>query len=126
MDARRFRKDSAQRCAEFRWWGCVLLTMFALVQTARGAVGPTRVLEPIQSDSHLPLASAVCRPATHAVTPNAAIPVAAWDEAEITFMSDPLQGLIDPFGSARPVNATRIASATLNDPSAGDLRIQTP
>ena len=40
MDARRFRKDSIRRLAEFRWWGCVLLAMFALVQTARGSVGP--------------------------------------------------------------------------------------
>ena len=126
MDARRFRKDSAQRYAEFRWWGCVLLTMFVLVQSARGSVGSTILPEPSRSDSQLSLASAVCKPATHAVNLNAAITVAAWDEGEITFMSDPLQGLLDPFGSARPFNVTRIASATMNDPNAGDLRIQTP
>ena len=39
MDARRFRNDSAQRLAEFRWWGSVLLAMFALVQTAPGSGG---------------------------------------------------------------------------------------
>ena len=73
MNARRFRNDSARRFAEFRWWGCALLAMFALVQTARGSVGPT---------------------------------------------------LLDPFGSARPVDATRIAPAALNDANAGNLRIQ--
>jgi len=38
MNARRFRNDSIRRLAEFRWWGCVLLAMFALVQTAGGSV----------------------------------------------------------------------------------------
>jgi len=67
MDARRFRKDSAQRLAEFRWWGCVLLAMFALVQLASRPMGSTP--------------------------------------------------------SPQPVNATRIAPATSNDVSLGDLPI---
>ena len=51
MDTRRFRKDSTRRLAEFRWWGCVLLAMFALVQAARGSVGSTIPSEPVRSDS---------------------------------------------------------------------------
>ena len=46
MDARRFRKDSTRRLAEFRWWGSVLLAMFALVQAARdpfGGAGPNAI-----------------------------------------------------------------------------------
>jgi hypothetical protein len=50
MDARRFRNDSIRRLAEFRWWGCVLLAMFALVQTARGSVGPPTPPDPVRSD----------------------------------------------------------------------------
>jgi len=38
MNLRRSRNDSTQRLAEFRWWGWALLAMFAVVQTARGAV----------------------------------------------------------------------------------------
>jgi hypothetical protein len=49
MNGRRFRKDAAQRFAEFRWWGCVLLAMFATVQTARGT-SDTPVF-PSRSDS---------------------------------------------------------------------------
>jgi len=45
MNARRFRNDSAQRFAEFRWWGCALLAMFALVQTARGFGRATPVVD---------------------------------------------------------------------------------
>jgi hypothetical protein len=79
MNARRSRNDSTQRLAEFRWWGCVLLAMFAVVQTARGSVGPTAPPEPIRSDSsQVPLASAASDPAAHVVTNNANIPVAAW------------------------------------------------
>jgi hypothetical protein len=44
MYARRFRNKSAQRLAEFRWWGCVLLAMFALVQTARGSAAPPELV----------------------------------------------------------------------------------
>ena len=127
MDARRFRKDSAQRFAEFRWWGCVLLAMFALMQTARGSVRPTAPSEPVRSDrTQFPLAGAACRPTTHAATIDIAIAPASWDEAEMRFVSDPLQCPLDLFGSARPVGATRIASAALSDAGAGDLRIQTP
>jgi hypothetical protein len=80
MDTRRFRNDSSQRFAEFRWWGCVLLAMFSLGQTARGSVGPTAPPEPIRSDSsQVPPASAASNPATHVMTINANIPVAAWD-----------------------------------------------
>ena len=32
MDARQFRNYRAQRAAEFRSWGCVLLAMFVLLQ----------------------------------------------------------------------------------------------
>ena len=80
MNARRSRNDSAQRFAEFRWWGCVLLGLFAVVQTARGSVGPTAPPEPNRSDSsQVPPASAASNPATHVMTINANIPVAAWD-----------------------------------------------
>lgn len=123
MDARRFRNDSTQRFAEFRWWGCVLLAMFALVQTARGSVWPTASPEPVRSDgTRLPVAGAACEPTRHAVAIDTAIAAAAGDEAEIRFVSDPLQCPLDLFGSARPVGAPRIASAALN----ADLRIQTP
>jgi hypothetical protein len=33
MDARRFRNHRAQPSDNFRWWGCVLLAMFALLQS---------------------------------------------------------------------------------------------
>ena len=80
MNARRSRNDSAQRFAEFRWWGCVLLALFAVVQTARGSVGPTAPPEPNRSDSsQVPPASAASNPDTHVMTINANIPVAAWD-----------------------------------------------
>jgi hypothetical protein len=69
MNARRLRNDPRYRLAQLRWWGCVLLAMFAVVQTARGSV-------------------------------------------------DPLQAPTDLFGS--------IASATLSDTYAGDLRVRTP
>lgn len=124
MDARRFRNDSTQRFAEFRWWGCVFLAMFALVQTARGSVWPTASPEPVRSDgTRLPVAGAACEPTTHAVATDAA---AACGEAEKRFVSDPLQDPLHPFGSARPPGETRIASAALSDAGAGDLRIQTP
>jgi hypothetical protein len=80
MNARRSRNDSAQRLAEFRWWGCVLLALFAVVQTARGSVEVSAPPEPVRSDStQLPLAGVASGPATHAVTINANIAVAAWD-----------------------------------------------
>jgi hypothetical protein len=80
MNARRSRNDSTQLLAEFRWWGCVLLAMFALVQTARGSVGLTAPPEPVRCDiTQLPPASAASGPATHVLTTNANIPVAAWD-----------------------------------------------
>jgi hypothetical protein len=80
MNARRSRNDSTQRLAEFRWWGCVLLAMFAVVQTARGSVGVTAPPAPVRSDSaQLPLASAAPSAATQVVIINANIPVAAWD-----------------------------------------------
>jgi hypothetical protein len=80
MNARRSRNDSAQRLAEFRWWGCVLLALFAVVQTARGSVGLAASSEPVRSDStQLPLARVASSPATHVVTINANIPVAARD-----------------------------------------------
>jgi hypothetical protein len=52
MDARRSRNDSMRRLAEFRWWGCVLLTMFALVQTARGSAGAPTPRDPVRSQSN--------------------------------------------------------------------------
>jgi hypothetical protein len=80
MNARRSRNDSAQRLAEFRWWGCVLLALFAVVQTARGFVGPSAPAEPVRSDgTQLPRASVASGPATHVVTINTNIPVAARD-----------------------------------------------
>jgi hypothetical protein len=80
------------------------------------------------------------------VRTNAALRVSTWDKADQIgrrnllvceegmrqtlqidpLVSDPLQAPIDPFGSARPFDATRIASAALSDANAGDLRIQTP
>jgi hypothetical protein len=82
MNARRSRNDSAQRFAEFRWWGCVLLSLFAVVQTARGSVRPTALPEPIRSESSQVLpARAASNPATHVMRINANIPVAAWDGA---------------------------------------------
>jgi len=82
INARRFRKDSAQRFAEFRWWGCVLLAMFATVQTARVSNGPTAVSEPVRSDdTQLRLtADAACKPTRQAVTIDAAPPSAACHE----------------------------------------------
>ena len=69
------RNDFTQRLAEFRWWGCVLLTMFAVVQTARGSVGPPK---PAQSDSTQLLQSrAAFDLPTHRVTIDAAIRVTA-------------------------------------------------
>lgn len=125
MDTRRFRNDSSQRFAEFRWWGCVLLAMFALVQTARGSVGPTAPPEPVRADStRIPVAIAACKPTTHALTLEAAFATAAWDEAA-ALISDPLQGPLDLFGSARPMGATRVVSAVLNVADAGASQIQT-
>jgi hypothetical protein len=77
MNARRSRNDSTQRLAEFRWWGCVLLAMFAVVQTAHESVGSTAPPEPVRSDStQLPPARAASSAATHVVIVNANIPVA--------------------------------------------------
>jgi hypothetical protein len=57
MNARRSRNDSTQRLAEFRWWGCVLLAMFAVVQAAGGSAEPASRPELVPSDSTLlPLA----------------------------------------------------------------------
>ncbi len=57
MNARRFRKDSTQRLADFRWWGCVLLAMFTVAQTPRVSVEPAPRPESVRSDSsQLPLA----------------------------------------------------------------------
>jgi hypothetical protein len=78
MNARRSRNDSTRLLAEFRWWGCVLLALFAVVQTARGSVGLTAPSEPVRSDrTPVPLAKVASSPATHVVTINAN--VAAWD-----------------------------------------------
>ena len=61
MDARRSRNGSAQRLAEFRWWGSVLLAMFALVQTARGAAGfPNAAADPTGGYSISPCVSRSC------------------------------------------------------------------
>jgi hypothetical protein len=80
MNARRSQNDSTQLLAEFRWWGCVLLAMFALVQTVRGPVRLTAPPEPVRGDiTQLPPASAASGPATHVLTINANIPVTAWD-----------------------------------------------
>ncbi len=49
MNTPRFRHGPTQRLAEVRWWGCVLLAMFAIVQTARGFELATRS-EPVRSD----------------------------------------------------------------------------
>ena len=121
MDARRCRKDSTQRLAEFRWWGCVLLAMFALVQAARGSSGSTTPPEPVRTAGTHFLAPTVCEP--HALTSNIATAARAWDEAQTP--SNPLQAPRDQFDGARP-NAIRIASAALNDVNAGVLPIQTP
>jgi len=49
------RNDFTRRVAGFRWWGCVLLSMFAVVQTARGAVEPASRPEPARPDNTLGL-----------------------------------------------------------------------
>jgi len=67
MDARRSRNGSAQRLAEFRWWGSVLLAMFALVQTARGAAGsPNAAADPTGGYSISPCVSAEAACSDHA------------------------------------------------------------
>jgi hypothetical protein len=83
MNARRFRKDSTQRLTEFRWWGCVLLAMFAVVQTARGSTAPPPCPEPIRScGTQLPPGSvAASDRGTYVVSVDASISVAAWDQA---------------------------------------------
>jgi len=82
MNARRSRNDSAQRFAEFRWWGCVLLALFAVVQAARGSLGPSAYSESIRSDSAQdPFASAASNPAPQVVAIDTDISVAAWREA---------------------------------------------
>ena len=125
MDTRRFRNDSSQRFAEFRWWGCVLLAMFSLVQTARGSVGPTAPPEPVRPDNtRLPVASAACQPTTHVVAFDAAFAAAAWDEAAM-LISDPLQDPLNVLGSTRPIGAKRMVSAARNVADAGASQIQT-
>lgn len=55
MDARRFRNHRAQPSDNFRWWGCVLLAMFALLQSE-----PSRPVSfPKPSVTHWPLPSPV-------------------------------------------------------------------
>jgi len=49
------RNDFTRRLAGFRWWGCVLLSMFAVVQTARGTVEPASRPEPARPDNTLGL-----------------------------------------------------------------------
>jgi hypothetical protein len=126
MDARRSRNDPAQRVAEFRWWGCVLLAMFALVQTARGTAGLTAPPEAVRSDhpQSTPV-RAVGTPSGHTVTLTATLAHAAWDAAEVRFASQPLQGPLHLFGSASPVGARSAAAAALSG-DAGALQIQTP
>ena len=46
MKTHRLRSDSTHRLRQLRWWGCVLLAMFAVVQTARGSVEPAARPEP--------------------------------------------------------------------------------
>ena len=124
MDARRSRNNSTQRLAEFRWLGCVLLAMFALIQAARGSVGLTTPPEPLRSHStQLTRASAVCKPKMHALSISAAIAVPAWGEAELTLMSNPLQAPKDQFDGAKPFNAVRITFAAPNYVNGGDLPI---
>jgi len=91
------RKEFIRRVAEFRWWGCVLLAMFVVVQTARGTdlSSTARLTAPLPSDRTLP------------------------------FVSDPLQAPI-VFGSARPLDVARTAPAAPNNALTGDPQIQTP
>ena len=73
------RNDFTQRLAEFGWWGCVLLSMFAVVQTARGSVERSA---PARSDStQLTQTSAAFDASPHQVTIRAAIPITARDQA---------------------------------------------
>ena len=66
------RNDFTQRRAEFRWWGCVLLAMFVVVQAAHGSVEPPKAAP---SDStRLLQTSAAFDPSKHRVTIHAAIP----------------------------------------------------
>jgi hypothetical protein len=82
MNARRSRNDPKQRLADFRWWGCVLLAMFAVIQTARGSAESALRSKPVASDSTpLVLAHAAISPAPHVVTLNAMIPLAAGEHA---------------------------------------------
>jgi hypothetical protein len=50
MNTRRFRNDSTQRLAEFRWWGCVLLAMFAAVRTSANI--PMAAWDPSPQHAH--------------------------------------------------------------------------
>jgi hypothetical protein len=93
MNAPRSRNDSTQRLAEFRWWGCVLLALSAVVQTARGSIGLTAPSEPVRSDSTRP-PSEGSSPATHVAAINANIPVAGWEA--------PLRSLCGRFTDPEP------------------------
>jgi hypothetical protein len=82
MNARRSRNDPTQRLAEFRWWGSVLLAMFAVIQTARGSAESAPRSKPVPSDSTPFLqAHAAFRRAPQAVTLDAPIPLAAGEHA---------------------------------------------
>src|SRR6201992_3547005 len=79
MNPRRSR-DRAQRLAQVRWLGWVMLMMFVLVQSAMGAgVSGTRAERPGELRNRLLQASADFDASTQQVTVKANVPVSAWD-----------------------------------------------
>ena len=119
MNARRFRHDSDQRLAETRWWGCVLLAMFALVQTARGPVESRPPLEPARAES--------ARPSSKVMWTNAVDTLGiSKREHDALLLDAPYSWSDAVFGGTSPFDAARIGSAALADDSTGALGIQTP
>jgi hypothetical protein len=119
MNPRRFRHDSTQRLAEARWWGCVLLAMFALVQTARGPVESRPPLEHARAES--------ARPSSKVMWTNAADTLRVSKRERNPLLLDAPYNWNDAvFGGTSPFDAARIRSAALADYSTGALGIQTP
>jgi len=82
MNARRSRNDPAQRLAEFRWWGSVLLAMFVVIQTARGFAEAAPRSKPLPPDTTpFLLAHAAFAPGPQAVTLDVPIPLVAGEHA---------------------------------------------
>ena len=79
MDTRRFRKHSpSETLARVRWFGWVMLMMFVLVQTARGAGAPAGNSERSRLEEGGSSSQAIAdfNPETHQVTVKASAPAA--------------------------------------------------